>query len=338
MIFGRRAERDHKFTQANLSAYIDDGLSRRQKGRVEAHLKVCSECARELDELRATVDLLRHAPPLSAPRSFALPLSVQPEQGRFRRLNNIYGLMRGATVAVSLLFVLLVSGDILIASGAIPLSPRMTAGAVAYPAEGEIEITQDQDAAPLMSEAEEPEMRALAVPEAEPEGAEALQMASPRIDSDDEPLPADTPDAMAGIAAIEAESTPAPGETPVAAQLAPPGMGGGPVEFEQPAGAEADAAIPEEAAEEAAEVAVMEAPAPEPAEEAPATRASAPSEQSAQDSDPAAHHDAPEVIMAIDQPLMWRVWQNIRPIWTALLGALCVLLGGTLWLGYKRRV
>lgn len=109
-----RAQRNHSYTAENLSAYLDDALSRQERERVERHLSACADCRDDLSTLRQTVHLLRKAPVRPAPRSFALPLSVQPEQTAYRRWNNAYGYMRAASVVVSLLLVLTFSGDALL--------------------------------------------------------------------------------------------------------------------------------------------------------------------------------------------------------------------------------
>jgi hypothetical protein len=70
--------RRHRFSD-QLSAYIDNQLSPRQRERLETHLATCEACRRRLDELRATVGALGALPLEEAPRSFALsPGQVEP--------------------------------------------------------------------------------------------------------------------------------------------------------------------------------------------------------------------------------------------------------------------
>ena len=46
----------HNRMQKQLSAYLDDELSPRQRQRVEKHLRICEECSLLLQELRETSD------------------------------------------------------------------------------------------------------------------------------------------------------------------------------------------------------------------------------------------------------------------------------------------
>ena len=73
--------RGHSRVSRLLSAYIDGKVSVREAEAVRAHLGACDRCRRELDTLRATVELLRQLPELETPRSFALtvaPVEVAP--------------------------------------------------------------------------------------------------------------------------------------------------------------------------------------------------------------------------------------------------------------------
>jgi hypothetical protein len=53
-----------------LSALLDDALSPAERQAIDAHLRTCAECARELTELRETVALLERLPPVHAPAGF----------------------------------------------------------------------------------------------------------------------------------------------------------------------------------------------------------------------------------------------------------------------------
>src|SRR3990170_1465964 len=66
----------HSTFRKKLSPYIDGRLKRREAADLEAHLRTCEGCARELEELRRMVAALRELPRARAPRSFALT----PEQ------------------------------------------------------------------------------------------------------------------------------------------------------------------------------------------------------------------------------------------------------------------
>ncbi len=62
----------HRRLRAQLSVYIDGELDAAAAARLEVHLEECRRCRRELDELRATVAVLRELPEAEAPRSFVL--------------------------------------------------------------------------------------------------------------------------------------------------------------------------------------------------------------------------------------------------------------------------
>ncbi len=173
---GKLAERrNHRFTQENLSAYLDGELSERDAGRVRAHLADCQVCQRELLELQATIRSLSELPRASLPRSFALSPEAVAGQRRIRRLDASYGALRTVGVAVTLALVLLLSGDQLLARGIVPLAggksaaPQVERAVDAVPVEkqGEAEVRLQA----LTSEAEiESEASAMVLPPAEPEG------------------------------------------------------------------------------------------------------------------------------------------------------------------------
>ena len=59
-----------------LSPYIDHQLTPSEQGLVEAHIERCQACQRELESLRAVVNLLHRVPIVSPPRSFAIAEAV----------------------------------------------------------------------------------------------------------------------------------------------------------------------------------------------------------------------------------------------------------------------
>jgi len=99
-----------------LSEYIDGRLSVQERHRLEAHLAACPQCQDELASLQATVTMLRALPPVPLPRNFY----VYREQVKARPpLWNLGAILwprpalRLATVLVSFLFILVLSGDVL---------------------------------------------------------------------------------------------------------------------------------------------------------------------------------------------------------------------------------
>ncbi len=113
--------RNHRFTQANLSAYLDGELSERDAARVQAHLARCQACRQEMADLQATIRALSALPRAPLPRSFTLgPEAVQGQQ-RAYRLERGIAVLRTAGVALAMIFLLLISGDQLLARGVISL-------------------------------------------------------------------------------------------------------------------------------------------------------------------------------------------------------------------------
>jgi len=55
----RRYMREHRFTHAHLSAYLDKGLDEAEARRVEEHASICPQCKRVLATLRRTLTGLR---------------------------------------------------------------------------------------------------------------------------------------------------------------------------------------------------------------------------------------------------------------------------------------
>ncbi|MGH2948022.1 MAG: anti-sigma factor family protein [Solirubrobacteraceae bacterium] len=51
----RRFMRDHRWTQAHLSDYLEGDLQSRERERAEQHVHWCPECRRVLESLRRTL-------------------------------------------------------------------------------------------------------------------------------------------------------------------------------------------------------------------------------------------------------------------------------------------
>jgi anti-sigma factor RsiW len=51
----RRFTRDHRWTQAHLSDYVDDDLHDAERDRLEHHVHRCPQCRRMLETLRRTL-------------------------------------------------------------------------------------------------------------------------------------------------------------------------------------------------------------------------------------------------------------------------------------------
>jgi anti-sigma factor RsiW len=55
----RRYMREHRWTHAHLSEYLDEALAPEHAARVEEHVGVCPHCRRVLATLRRTLEGLR---------------------------------------------------------------------------------------------------------------------------------------------------------------------------------------------------------------------------------------------------------------------------------------
>ena len=58
----RRFMREHRWTHAHLSDYLDDDLTLGERERVEEHVGICPHCRRVLRTLRRTLQSLMELP------------------------------------------------------------------------------------------------------------------------------------------------------------------------------------------------------------------------------------------------------------------------------------
>jgi anti-sigma factor RsiW len=58
----RRYMREHNWTHAHLSDYVDQELSDSERARLEDHVSVCPHCRRVLRTLRRTLESLMELP------------------------------------------------------------------------------------------------------------------------------------------------------------------------------------------------------------------------------------------------------------------------------------
>ena len=131
--------REHDRVVDKLSAYLDDQLAPRDRALVEAHLGTCGACREDLRTLRWTRGLLREMPVVRVPRSFVVrEADVAPQRTPRRR--PLFA-AQWATAVVTLLFVLVLAGDLLTGGGAM-----MVRQAAPAP------LMLEGDAAPAVSE------------------------------------------------------------------------------------------------------------------------------------------------------------------------------------------
>jgi hypothetical protein len=104
---------EHARVAALLSPYLDGQASEAERALVERHLASCAECAHDLASLKATVAAVHELPRVRAPRSFALPRSMarQPQASPW-----LVPALRAATALATLLFAVIVGGDVFLAN------------------------------------------------------------------------------------------------------------------------------------------------------------------------------------------------------------------------------
>ncbi len=345
---------DHYVVASNLSAYLDGELSVRQSLRVERHLAQCAECARDLDTLRETKRLLCCVPTRSVPRSFALPLSVCTEQFKSRRWSVVQSRLRVATLVVTFLLILALSGDALIGVGAIPLRERVpvsggmfdTVAVKRLATEGEpenasmepVEATGTAEeaawAASVADSPEEPMLRAaprgLRLDETLPDDGDAITAAqeSPSSASgtpgprDELPL---NPTRVPPVRSLSAETSDQDGKGGLGGPAAPSD------------GAPGARVAPDEEVESGYAVAAELGIAGPPAVSDSTEEAALQSEGSERDGAVVTGYGQ-EPPSGSENALPWETWRAMRLASGVLLGLLVLLLGGLVWAGHKRRV
>lgn len=124
-LFGRR-KREEEQRDELLSAYLDGELSERERERLDARLSDDPALRAELRAMHHTVSLVHKLPQVAAPRNFILSESMVrervpvPEAGRTRPQPQkgarawTAPLLTAATAIVSLLFVVVLAGDLLL--------------------------------------------------------------------------------------------------------------------------------------------------------------------------------------------------------------------------------
>jgi len=63
----RRYMREHRWTHAHLSDYLDDELSAQERERIEDHVSMCPHCRRVLRTLKRTLQSLMDLSPDPCP-------------------------------------------------------------------------------------------------------------------------------------------------------------------------------------------------------------------------------------------------------------------------------
>lgn len=99
-----------------LSAYLDGELSTSARARLEAQLASDPALRAELDMLRRTVAMVRDLPSIPAPHNFLLPAAAGRRSLKAKPVRRSWAapLLSAATAVVSLLFVAVLAGDLLL--------------------------------------------------------------------------------------------------------------------------------------------------------------------------------------------------------------------------------
>ncbi len=100
-----------------LSAYIDGELSPHDRARLEKRIRASAGLRAALDDLWRTRLLMRNQPRLRAPRNFTLTPEMAGLRPKFEsRAMNLFPVFRLTAAVASVLFVLVLLGDLLVAA------------------------------------------------------------------------------------------------------------------------------------------------------------------------------------------------------------------------------
>jgi hypothetical protein len=112
------------FDKEKLTGYYDGELDAAEKAEVERHIASCSECLRELGELKSAAVLVKELPRLRAPRSIAEGVSREIQAAG--KVHSFAKVRRTVMWAASAAAVLLVVLNVVYFTG-VTRSPEMTA-------------------------------------------------------------------------------------------------------------------------------------------------------------------------------------------------------------------
>ena len=196
-LFARKAGKQKQRDEL-LSAYLDDQLSAEEETRLEAQLATDPALQAELETLRHTVALVRDLPTVPVPRNFILPhtAAARPRLRPLARPRRTWAapLLTTATAVASLLFVVVLAGDLLL-SGAgglayAPAAERQAEFALEPPSNG-----QEVEAEEVVSDATEAPPPAAEAPVEAPLGATGESPIATSLSVTMEPPPKLAPEA-----------------------------------------------------------------------------------------------------------------------------------------------
>ncbi len=165
LLGGRKSEDERR--DELLSAYLDGELDERERERLEARLSQDPALRAELRTLHQTVSMVRELPQTSAPRNFILSESMvrrrEPAPAPEPRRAWAAPLLTAATTVVSLLFVVVLVGDLLLsgmggqASAPEPMLQAEEAAPMATEVTETGEVESEQMVSPTLPPAASPE-------------------------------------------------------------------------------------------------------------------------------------------------------------------------------------
>ena len=121
-MFDRLFKSEHQRVAEMLSAYLDGELLPKEQARVEKHLARCADCAQNLHTLRQTVALLGQLPPVAVPRSFVIRPALAARRPSLFQTRQAYVYLRAATALATILFAVVLAGDVFL-TGLAPARP-----------------------------------------------------------------------------------------------------------------------------------------------------------------------------------------------------------------------
>jgi len=221
-----RQEREREQRDELLSAYLDGQLSAGEQARLKTQLATDPALRVELEALHHAVALVRDLPPAPIPRNFILPqaMAARPRPARRARPRRAWAapLLTAATAVASLLFVVVLAGDLLL-SGA---GGRAFAPAAMPPKEAEAPQLALQPS-PISEEVEAevekmiPAATPLPMPTEVPPGTVPTVVVEAEVHDAAAPEGMETPEqAVGGGGPIEEPAAPAPAASPTVAEEA----------------------------------------------------------------------------------------------------------------------
>jgi anti-sigma factor RsiW len=223
-MFGRQMKEREQRDEL-LSAYLDGQLNAEERARLEARLTTDPALQADLEALRRTVALVRDLPPMPVPRNFILPqtAAARPHPAPPPRPRHAWAapFLTAATVVASLLFAVVLAGDLAFSSmGRSALAPKaepqeapqlaMEPSPAVEEMEAQVEVEAEKVVAPDAAPSATPVTPELEAPAEAP--PEALAETEDYEEMEEKAVEAPAP-AMAGGGPVEEVTATAPALT-----------------------------------------------------------------------------------------------------------------------------